>query len=280
MEAVHQDKYMKFISYLYTKLRNMRKAFMTFIAVTATLMVLSSCGSTDKVRTRLYERYVEEELAPGSGDTLSMIISLQFPVEGATEEVLGKMSNTILGYSKISRELDIDAAVDKYIETRLRSYRETNLPLLEESAKAGEKLYNLDWDDFVEGYFVGRWGDVISYRLDTYSFSGGAHGTSGAYCINIDLNTGEIVRDRDVFVEGDEEKMSILISQYLREQFPNKEDYNALYNKNVSPSANYLFKESGIVYVYEEYELGPYYFGCVSVHVPWSKAKALLKVNE
>lgn len=245
-------------------------------AMLAALVMIAGCAEKGSLKTEKYESYFEQGLTEDSDDTLSILVELEYPIDGAAPEVLTKLTNTILGNSSIKDEIDIKGAVDKYIQTRYDDYISTNLPLYEEMQREGES-YGLDWDDYIEGYFTGQWGDIVSYRLDTYTYSGGAHGSSGTNCFNIDLNTGNRVKDTDIFIEGFEQELGKILTKHLHSDLDCKRDFSSLFVSEISPSANYCMSSNGIDYIYEEYEIGPSYLGCVTVHVPWSELAHIMK---
>lgn len=245
-------------------------------AIAAALAIMVGCAEKGSLKTEHFESYFEQGITEDSDDTISILVELEYPVAGASPEVLTKIRNTILGYSSAKETINIEDAVNRYIKTRYENYVETNLPLYEEMQREGDS-YSLDWDDYIEGYFVGQYGDIVSYRLDTYSYSGGAHGSSGVNCINIDLNTGNRVKDHDIFVEGFEATMGEILSKHLRDSFDCDKDRGSLFVTEIMPSANYCMTSKGIDYFYEEYEVGPAYMGCVKVHVPWSELTDIMK---
>lgn len=246
------------------------------LAVVAAVAVMASCADNKALKTNKYEKFFEEGLTEDSEDTMSILVDLEYPTAGVSFDVLTRMTNAIVGHSNLDEPTGIGSAVENYVQTRYANYLQTNLPLYEEMQRDGEE-YSFDWDDYIEGYFVGRWKDIVSYRLDTYTYSGGAHGSSGTYCYNFDVNTGNIVKDSAMFKDGFETKMSELLTSHLCNTFDCGRDYDSLFVKELTPSANYCVTSDGIDYIYEQYELGPAYLGCIQVHIPWSELKDLIR---
>lgn len=251
----------------------MIKRFFTCIAAVA---VMVSCTGKQELKTNTFEKFFEKGLTEDSEDTMSILIDIEYPTAGIPEEAIVKMTNAIMGHSRLGRPIGIEEAAEQYIQTRYSNYLQTMLPLYEEM-KDEDNIFGCDWDDYIEGYFVGRWRDIVSYRIDTYSYSGGAHGSIGTYCYNFNVNTGDIVKDRQIFVDGFETRMGELLTSHLCDSFNCDKDLDSIFVSEIMPSADYCVTSTGIDYIYEEYELGPAYLGCIKVHVPWSELKEILR---
>lgn len=248
------------------------------IILAALLLAMVSCREESSLKTQLYEEYLQKELIEGAHDSLYVIVNLEYPVAGASNEALQKMTNTILGHSNTDDPISMSSAVGKYIKTRYDNYVETNLPLYEEIQELGlePSFSDLSWDDFVEGYFSGEHKGIVSYTLDIYTYTGGVHGSSGTYCVNMRLDDGSIVKEEMLFKEGYKEPLGKLLTRHLATTTMSRDDYDALSMKEIMPNGNFRINEIGVTYVYEEYELGPSYIGCVQVTVPWSELADIL----
>ena len=244
----------------------------------AALLCVAACHKEKKMQTEVWEQSGSFALAEGSTDSISIQVRLEYPVSGFPEEVLDRMTATIIGQAleDANDKPDIDASVQRYFNARVADFRETNLPLYERVQQEGIEGAILSWEEQIEGYFAGRYKDILSYDVYSYSFTGGAHGVSGDYVINFNLEDGSLVSEGEFFVPGYQEELSGLLSAHLREAMPDEDSYNALFVKDIAPNGNFKVSEDGVTYMYGSYEIGPSYLGCIEVFVPWEELDTLV----
>lgn len=253
---------------------NMKK----LIWILPVLALLAGCRKDTKLQTKVYEQTASFALTEGSADSLLVKVRLEYPVSGAPEAAIMAMTRTIVGQTLLAEgEMpDIPAAVQHYIDVTVQDYRSTNLPLYERVQDEGLDGAILSWEDQVAGYFSGQHGDIISYDVYAYSFTGGAHGLSGDYVMNFNVKDGSLVSEGDFFVPGYQEELAGLLSAHLREAMPDEDSYNALFVKDIEPNGNFKVSGNGVTYIYGPYEIGPYYLGSIEVTVPWDELGTLV----
>lgn len=260
------DKYMK---------RNVLKRMVLLLPV---LALAAGCHKAGKLQTDVYEQNASFALTEGSSDSLQVKVRLEYPVSGAPEEAIESMIRTIVGQTLLDEgeKADIPAAVQHYIDVTLEDYRSTNLPLYQCVLDEGLDGAILSWEDQVSGYFAGRRGDIISYDVYAYSFTGGAHGLAGDYVMNFNIKDGTLVSEADFFVPGYQEELAGLLSAHLRDAMPDEDSYNALFVKDIEPNGNFRVSDDGVTYIYGPYEIGPYYLGSIEVTLPWAELGSLV----
>ena len=139
-----------------------------------------------------------------------------------------------------------------------------------------EPFAALSWERSLNGYIAGEHGDIISYIVSTYDFSGGAHGSSAELAFNFNRKSGEIIDEDDIFTEGSAVELSKLLSARLQSAF-DEEAYNSLFVKDIEPNGNFIVSDEGMTYIYGQYEIGPYYLGIIKLTLPWEELEGLLK---
>ena len=202
----------------------------------------------------------------GSADSLKVDITLEWPVEGLRPEVLDNIRNDIAfeAFGEQDGSADIDTSVGTYIDTLVDRYREYN------------EGFIFSWDEMIDGRFLEPYGDMQSYLLYRYEYTGGAHGIDYENGLTYNLKDGSRVMESDLFVEGYEEELSRILTARLPES-AGDDVYEMLFVKTIEPNGNFYVTPSGVTYIYGRYEIGPYVIGIVHVDVPWEDLRALLK---
>jgi len=247
--------------------------------ILAAAVVAVSCSRSKGLKTDTFEKKDVVALAEGAADSISLSVKLEYPVSGIPDEAINAMTRSILGQcvEYDGEAIDIEAAVNKYLETTVANYRETNLPYWQESQEEGVSFMGLTWEDEVIGTFSGSHGDIISYVLYSYAYLGGAHGSWGNFVTNFNMKDGSIVTEDDLFVPDYKEELSKILTDHLFDAVGDQESYDILFVKEVEPNGNFEVSEEGISYLYNPYEIGPYAIGMITVTVPWQELEHILK---
>ncbi len=112
-----------------------------------------------------------------------------------------------------------------------------------------------------------QYGNMCSYVVYEYNFTGGAHGTDNETGLVFDLTTGELLYEEDIFKAGFEEEMAKALTAHLKDSFENDDDYEMLFVKEIAPNGNFYITDKGVTYLYGRYEIGPYVIGLTRVTV-------------
>jgi len=113
-----------------------------------------------------------------------------------------------------------------------------------------------------------------------YDFTGGAHGNWGATYYTLDLSKRKVLTPDDIFKPGYKEALSGLLDKAFRKRFNMSEedalDQNLLV-KNIPPNNNMIVTGKGVAFSYVPYEIGPYALGQVTLYIPLTEMKSILK---
>lgn len=264
------------------------KKILSFAALAAAAAGLAGCRyQTEQLKTEIITDSENFALYEGSKDSLMTEITIEVPSGGVKDEVLKKMREDLTAavFGEKHRSSDAAGALAMFKSDIAGQYREDNISLLKDMGYAGdidgmentEGAPMLTWQNIIEGHFMPQYGNLCSYVIYEYNFTGGAHGTDNETGLTFDLTTGEILSEEDIFREGYEEGLSKVLSTHLKDSFADSGDYDMLFVKEIAPNGNFYVTPEGITYLYGRYEIGPYVIGLVHVAVPWIEMTDLLK---
>lgn len=118
---------------------------------------------------------------------------------------------------------------------------------------------------------------LITAKTYADSYTGGAHGAHQTFYYNIDLRTGKLITEGDLYKGDYKEVLISLIKAELDER--NKDEdrrITILEPEAVVPNGNFYLDDKGVVYVYNEYDIAPYSDGLIEVTIPYEKIEALI----
>lgn len=122
--------------------------------------------------------------------------------------------------------------------------------------------------------------DIWSYELSTYMFTGGAHGIYTTTYQTFDLQKGKSLLLNDLISE----KNRATIDELLRKQLAidlkltninelSKKDYSP---ENIVATDNFYAGKNGITWLYNPYDIAPYYLGQTRITLPYSVLRPYL----
>lgn len=103
---------------------------------------------------------------------------------------------------------------------------------------------------------------ILSFYIDYYQFSGGAHGITTRNTYNINIQTGDKVMLKDLFKEGYDyksyinEEISKEISKHPEYYFTGKEGFNG-----IKEDQSFYIRDNKLIIHFPYYEIAPYVAG-------------------
>ncbi len=192
--------------------------------------------------------------------------------------------------------IGFDKIINDSINTNLRSFVfevEPNLTkslkqLVEESKTSLLNEYQTQLKDFPENYngydhdikqrFILQNENFISFEVERYSFSAGAHGMGWTDFIHHDLKTGKRLYLNDFFKSTD--KLMKLAESSFRKQMELKENDDLeksgywFTNNKFHINENFCFRNDSIEFMYNQYEIAPFSMGPILIKVPTKEVKS------
>lgn len=259
------------------------------LAIAAAAVAMSVSCENSEVKTEKAEVNIKEQLTEDRTDSVSVTVNVEYPVSGIPEEACAGICNVITetAFGSEYAGMSVQEAAEKWAAEFVSEYRETNRSIIEDAlaganpeeteSNALDNLGILTWENILDGQFTGRYGNVASYTVTNYAYTGGAHGSTAVIAVNVNLETGKQVTEEDLFIPGYEENLSEILTSHLRDAMPDQDSYDALFVKDIRPNGNFTVSDQGVTYIYGQYEIGPYYLGIISVTAPWSELVDLIR---
>jgi len=194
----------------------------------------------------------------------------------------------VLGISKISKT--INTALEEELIFLFSFDEETEVTSIDnamQSFKNGylelQQLYNDEstkWEAKIEGKVTYEDATFLTIELESYIFTGGAHGYSATQLLNFDKNKAIQLSNLELF--KDEEKFRAFAEKKFREkeQIPLNKPINHtgfMFEKDTFYlPENIGFTENGLKLLYNPYEVASYADGTIEVLLPHSEVKKYL----
>lgn len=251
------------------------------------MVVFTSCRqktvrTIDKSLTERY--YLATDTSKGS---LNIEITVQLPVCLDNKDALDSIRNTIVSnlfgveYVKFHN----DSLLKQFKSDLINEYKLTNEPILNEMDEGS--LYSFNNEHVLDGFSLLNDENIYSYGINRYVFMGGAHGLNTINYMNFNVKTGKLITENDLFLKNTMPKLTDLIKKRIVEQSKEDEGIEPISKLEktdywidaIKPNGNFYLTDESLNYVFNPYEIGPYYLGITEVRIPYSRLKKLLKPN-
>jgi hypothetical protein len=119
--------------------------------------------------------------------------------------------------------------------------------------------------------------NILSVDISNGSYTGGAHPNSWSTTYNFDIRTGEVIKLKDILIDGGEEQLQKL-AEKLFVKNNGREGWD--FEEGKFPLAvNFSINTGGLYFFYNSYEIGSYVMGAPDVFIPYKDIKHLIKPN-
>ena len=213
-------------------------------------------------------------------------INFTYPAKYDNKDILKKIQQQFVysyfgdGYENLSPE----EATAKYTEDYLNNYKDLEDEYKAEVAKADEtpvgawfSYFEMSSDDIAYNK-----NDILSYTVNFENYTGGDPGAHSFTNHVIDMKTGNLIKEDDIFIEGFQEDLAqILIDRIAKQntvENPKELENIGFFSiDEIFPNGNFLIDDNGITYTFNEYEIAAYVVGATNVHLPYEEIQYLLK---
>ena len=254
-------------------------------------IILVACTPKKEQQPIVFTHYELEEIVPlmeGVKDSMRLMVSVDYPtqIESVNETALHNIRTSLVKHSFGENYCSyglMDTIIEHFRQDVISEYRRDNLPLYEQVDEE-EFAINLNNEHLLTVSPMGVMGHIVSYAVERYLFLGGAHGINNRIFLNFDKQTGHLLTEDDIFVSEASDALTHLLLLNLVRQ---NDDLSLIsdveasdYEKeSIRPNGNFYFAPEGVVFVFNPYEIGPYYLGETSICIPRDEIKPYLKTD-
>lgn len=213
-------------------------------------------------------------------------LNFTYPVKLANEEVLNTIQKQFISsyMGDMYEELSPEEAVQEYTNIYLEDYKSLEKDFKEETERSHSE-HVASWFSYFEissNKIQYNMNNLLCYSVHFESYTGGAHGIHSRMNYVLNLKTGDVVTEEDIFVEDFQDTIAQLLVDKIAEQneVENAKELESIGFFSIDeifPNGNFLVDEEGITYYFNEYEIAAYVVGITHVKLPYGEIKHLLR---
>ncbi|MFD2551343.1 PdaC/SigV domain-containing protein [Bizionia sediminis] len=199
----------------------------------------------------------------------NQIVEVNIPVAYGHELIAAKINSAI--DSVIIANLSFNTENSAYPETLSESIEAFNAAANRFKTDFPESP--MAWEAQIDGEIMYQSNTVISVAITSYLNTGGAHGNLVISFLNFDAFTGKRLRNQQLF--NDYAAFKQLAKKSFSKHIANKEDLYFDPDNFVLPE-NIGFNDTGVILLYNSYEIAPYTTGLTEFTIDYETIYELL----
>ena len=216
---------------------------------------------------------IEIQKTEVTADSAECNIDLQFlcPVRYGNEKALAQLQQNLLAliFGDEYKDVCIKKAAEQYASAILDEFQ-LNAQGLESLSYAEEWIINTA--------IVYNTGNLLSYEVSRYVFTGGAHGLETRECYLFDMKTGNRINQFEIFTEESKDEISAMLKAKIMSDngFADEGkmvESGFLFPEKIVPNNNFCVTDSSLIYLFNPYEIAAGALGSTQVELSFEAIK-------
>ena len=141
----------------------------------------------------------------------------------------------------------------------------------------------LDWQFLKLMHIIYNDDDFLTFYVQTYAFTGGAHGLQTEEYSVVYTKTGTLLKASDIFKPDYEAGVTLLLTQKLKSSNnlngDQKLSENGWFTDEIKPNENFYVTPGGIGFHYNPYEIAPYSSGSTDIFLTFGELGPFLETS-
>jgi hypothetical protein len=259
------------------------------IVIILIIAILVYFRSTDHKSVIVENFSLSDKVYLSEADTtigsLTIDLNIDLPISYPEDDILHKIKTIIRTelFGDLYLDYPEDSLLNYYAAELSKEYIENNADFAGKITKSSRLVLNNTI--ILEGFALLNDDKIFSYGISRFVDFGGAHPVQTRLFYNFNLTNGEIIFEEDIFVEGYETALTEIIkSKILKDLNGQKEithmeslSDSAFFLEEIKPNGNFYVNDQSICFVFNPYEIAPYYVGETEVVLPYSLISHLMK---
>lgn len=217
----------------------------------------------------------------------SLKITYIFPVKFADENTLTtvqKELNFALMEDEKYEPMKPQDAINKYVEDYIEKYKTDAKEQFPDWQESGDTEDYFSYYKTLNTKVIFDMDNILSYQISSMDYKGGANSSTAYRNIVIDLKTGNILSEQDIFLPEYKKLLNaILIKKIITQNKVQKPEDLLEFGywgiEDLTSNENFLADNNGLTYIFNPGEYSAPSLGEIRVLLPYNEIKDLLKDN-
>lgn len=206
----------------------------------------------------------------------NVLVDINYPKAEGNDDIAKKINtqleNFLANEINMSETREKDLTLDDAIKEFDNEYK---------SFKDDFPDTSQQWEALIESEVTYESENIICISVNSYLDTGGAHGNSHVTFLNFDKKTGALLKQKDIITEM--QAFKNFVEPYFKKATKPLSNEDSIedpfYGQGFQLPENIGFGESGIILLYNVYEIASYAQGITEFSIPYATANPYLKIQ-
>ena len=273
----------------------MDKVCKFFLSIILFMELLSGCsmegGGEAKENSIAFDSLKVEKTAhlldKEENPNCRLTLAFAFPSDYSSEETLQKLQQFYIQsfFGERYKEMTPQDALAHYAADYIAEYKTLETDFAKDLEHVTKDMPMGNWYSYYEmanNTLEYNAKGIVSFQVAFENYTGGVHPSHAYTNHTFSLELGKEIVEDDIFMDGFQKELAKIIVDYLVQQNKLKEPIE-LENigffsvDEIVPNENFLIKEDGLLYTFNEYEIAAYALGRINVFLPYGKIRHLFR---
>lgn len=217
----------------------------------------------------------------------SIKIKYLYPTKFENAEILTKIKRE-LNYAVFEDEryesLSPDSALEKYITDYIQNYQNEANVQFPDWSESDEAEDYFSFYKSIDTKVLYDKNNILSYQVSSMDFKGGATSSTIYQNIVIDLKTGNLVTEKDIFMPEYKKMLNILLTDKIVDQNKVKKAEDLLELgfwgiEDIASNDNFYIDNDGLTYIFNQGEYSAPSLGEIRVTFTFDELRSILNQN-
>lgn len=265
--------------------------YISFILIMS-IATLFSCKKTKPVNVDneiTFDTIKVTDIYHLEGDSTKPSCSLKInyiaPVKFSDEDILHKMQrelNVAVFEDELLGLLEPKDAVNKFTANYIENYKEEAKTRFPNWAESHETEDYFSFYKTIETVILYNNYDLLSYQISSMDYKGGANSYTAYKNVVVNLKTGALLTEEDIFKAGYEKALNQLIIDKIVAQNKAKKPEDLLELgfwgiEDLTSNSNFSVDDKQLTYIFSQGEYSAPSLGEIRVHIPYKEIFPILK---
>jgi len=240
------------------------KPLKKLVLILALFGIMVSCGSETGLEFKTTYFALEDGVKVEVD--YPIIINNNLAAQRINQTISNYIVNAFSFEDKSSSETDVNRAITDF-SLEFQKFK-TDFP---------EDL--IPWEAYIEGELLYNSPLITTIAVNSYMFTGGAHGNDYVKLFNFNTETGDVLKVNDV-LDLNTEFMALAKSKFEAEVVKNDSNINDyFFGEDFKLPENMGLNDQGLIFVYNKYEIASYAQGYTEFLLEFKELEKFLKVR-
>ena len=176
-------------------------------------------------------------------------------------------------------------ALEKYKEAYINNYlRDIDIFYNSKNLSHEENDKYLSYYETMTNEIVYNKQNILSFQIAQTNYKGGTSSYLLLKNYAVDLTTGQVIFEKDIFNSGYEQVLSNLFKEYLLrvnnvKNISDLQDMGYFGIEEIAPNENLLIDDKGITYIFNKNEISTFKLDPIKITIPYEEIDFILKEN-